>query len=149
MGQINKEYDGKHRAEECRDPRYHVAEADLPLLRHPLRKFGRFFVVADRDFGTAHQRSHSLDKRERETDHAAHERNAHPLFPLFRRFDALRFHMKFSVIVADNRRHAALSAHHDALDHRLPADISTIGLFHIPTLPNEITKQPLSEAECF
>ena len=64
------------------------------------------------------------------TENSAYEWKFLPLRLLFRRRGAERFHLQFSGIVAYHGRHAAFTAHHDALDHGLPADISS--LFFLP-----------------
>ncbi len=51
--------------------------------------------------------------------------------------------MNFTFIVAHDGSHAALSAHHDALNNRLPADISPLRfLFHIRITEDVLKRFP-------
>ena len=140
VGQEEKEHDGERNAQHGGNGGNDLADGDLPVFRHPLGELGGFFIVRHGNFRAAQKGAHAQHEGRDKTHHPPHKGKAQPLFALFRRRDAFCLYLRFTVVVAHDGRHAALGAHHDALDHGLSADIGALCLLShrspgLPLLP--------------
>ena len=123
--EVGQKHEKPHRKREPQDERDRgedVHGVDLELLPHPLVELGGLGIISE-DLGGAHEHSHAHEELRDEIDHPSHEGQSEKDAALRSVLDALRLHGDLAGLGAHGSRHGGAPLHHDALEHRLSADV--------------------------